>query len=231
MPNGACLTRVAASQVADLIASAFNVQAHHRAEPNPQRAGHVAVSSKTEVTNCQSGFESWLSCSVLVPSPPKGAGPNSVYSRNGPHQQPKNQPNPRRAELRHGAFCGILSAVRLGLQWPSVFSSAEGGAFISGFGLGAAQPGRRAAAQGGGGAANFAQLLGGRGPLGLPEAIGQKGQIGQKIVCCGQLGAASSRQDEPIERRPEEQGIQDAHKKQLRRYGYSLQWPLKPPPF
>jgi hypothetical protein len=197
MPNGACLTRVAASQVADLIASAFNVQAHHRAEPNPQRAGHVAVSSKTEVTNCQSGFESWLSCSVLVPSPPKGAGPNSVYSRNGPHQQPKNQPNPRRAELRHGAFCGILSAVRLGLQWPSVFSSAEGGAFISGFGLGAAQPGRRAAAQGrararGGGGAPappiFAQLLGERGPRGLHTGR-PGGPNGPKI---GLLWAAGS---------------------------------------
>jgi hypothetical protein len=40
----------------------------------------------------------------------------------------------------------------------------------------------------------------------------QKGQIGQKNVRFGQLGAARSRQDELIERRPGEQGTQDAHK-------------------
>jgi hypothetical protein len=59
----------------------------------------------------------------------------------------------------------------------------------------------------------------------------QEGQMGQKMVCFGRLGAARSRQDEPIERRPEEQGTQDTHKKQLRGCGYSLQWPVKPPPF
>jgi hypothetical protein len=39
-----------------------------------------------------------------------------------------------------------------------------------------------------------------------------------------------SRQDESIERRPEEQGTQDAHKTQLRGYGFSLQWPLNEAP-
>jgi hypothetical protein len=59
----------------------------------------------------------------------------------------------------------------------------------------------------------------------------QKGQIGQKMVRFGQLGAARSRQDELIERRPkEQQGTQDAHKKQMRGCGYSLLWQLNPPP-
>jgi hypothetical protein len=40
----------------------------------------------------------------------------------------------------------------------------------------------------------------------------QKGQIGQTMVCFGQLGAARSRQDELIERRPEEQGGELAFK-------------------
>jgi hypothetical protein len=84
-------------------------------------------------------------------------------------QQPKSQPTPRRTELRHGVFPGGLSAVRLGLQLPSIV--AEGGFF-----LGAAQ--RRRGGRRGGNApapANFAQLLGGRGSLGLP----QEGQMGQ----------------------------------------------------
>ena len=65
-------------------------------------------------------------------------------------------------------FPDFLSAVRLGLGYP--LSSAEGGAFR----LGVAQPGaaqRRWGGRRGGNdpaPANFAQLLGGRGPLGLP---------------------------------------------------------------
>jgi hypothetical protein len=60
----------------------------------------------------------------------------------------------------------------------------------------------------------------------------QEGQIGQKWVRFGQLGlgAARSRQDEPIERRPKEQETQDAHENHLRGCGYSLVWPLKPTP-
>jgi hypothetical protein len=54
--------------------------------------------------------------------------------------------------------------------------------------------------------------------------------MGQKLVRFEQLGAARSRQDEPIERRPKEQGTQDAHKGHLRGCGYSLAWPLKPTP-
>jgi hypothetical protein len=61
---------------------------------------------------------------------------------------------------------------------------------------------------GGGGAANLAQLLGERGPLGLPE--GPNGPEVGSLWAAG--GTARSRQDEPIERRPEEQGTQDAEK-------------------
>jgi hypothetical protein len=52
----------------------------------------------------------------------------------------------------------------------------------------------------------------------------------KKWFALGSWRAAISRQDEPIERRPEEQGTQNAHKKQLRRCDYPLQWPLKPSP-
>jgi hypothetical protein len=89
-------------------------------------------------------------------------------------QQPKNQPTPRRTELRHGVISGVLSAVRLGLRLPSIFRRRR--SFFLGFGLGIAQPGRRAARRRGGrrrgnapAPAIFAQLLGVRGPLGLPE--------------------------------------------------------------
>jgi hypothetical protein len=54
----------------------------------------------------------------------------------------------------------------------------------------------------------FAQLLGGRGPLGLPG-----GPNGPKFCSLWAAGdTARSRHDEPIERRPEEQGTQDAGK-------------------
>jgi hypothetical protein len=33
------------------------------------------------------------------------------------NQQPKNQPNPRRTELRHGAFCGFFEC---GASWAAV---------------------------------------------------------------------------------------------------------------
>ena len=36
-------------------------------------------------------------------------------------QQGADQPNPRRTKLRNGTFCGIFSAVRLGLQLLSIF--------------------------------------------------------------------------------------------------------------
>jgi hypothetical protein len=36
-------------------------------------------------------------------------------------QQPKNQPTPRRTELRHGVPSGVSSAMRLGLRLPSIF--------------------------------------------------------------------------------------------------------------
>ena len=57
---------------------------------------------------------------------------------------------------------------------------------LRGFGLGVAQPGRRPS--------NFGQLLGGRGPLGLPE-----GPNGPKMVCFAPLSATRSRQDESKE--------------------------------
>jgi hypothetical protein len=122
-------------------------------------------------------------------------------STSNPAQQPGDQPTTRRTELRHGTFCGILSAVCLGLLLPSIFR----GAFFFGLPgrLGIAQPGRRAAAQGG--------AQGG----GRPHPS-QKGQMAQKNVRFGQLGAARFRRDELIER-PEGQGTQDAghpaHKK------------------
>jgi hypothetical protein len=116
-------------------------------------------------------------------------------------QRGADQPNPRRTEFGHGTFCGIRSTVRLGLQLPSIFRRRR--RFFGGFGLGVAQPGGPSAP------AIFAQLLGGRGPLGrLPG-----GPNGPKFCSLWAAGdTARSRQDEPIERRPEEQGTQDAEK-------------------
>jgi hypothetical protein len=50
---------------------------------------------------------------------------------------------------------------------------------------------------GGGAPANFAHLLGRRGPLGLPVVLG--GPNGPKIVRFGSLRPTRPRQDEPIE--------------------------------
>jgi hypothetical protein len=86
-------------------------------------------------------------------------------------------------------------------------SSAEGGTF---FGLRAGRSPARAPRSGAGGSAG-----GGTPPpqrclrscwAGEGLWACQKGQIGQNMVRFGQLGAARSRQDELIERRPEEQG-------------------------
>jgi hypothetical protein len=123
------------------------------------------------------------------------------------NERPPFQGGHNGRELGHGTFCGFL--VRCVLDCGCPLSSAEGGAFFwaSRAGQGAPAP------------ANFAQLLGERGPL---LWACQKGQIGQKMVRFGQLVAARSRQDGLIERRPEEQGTQDAHKKQMRGCGYSL---------
>jgi hypothetical protein len=82
-------------------------------------------------------------------------------------QRGADQPNPRRTKFGHGTFCGIRSAVRLGLQLPSIFRRRR--RFFGGFGLLPSQ------VSGGGvgvsapsAPAIFAQLVGGRGPLGLP---------------------------------------------------------------
>jgi hypothetical protein len=64
----------------------------------------------------------------------------------------------------------------------------------------------------------FAQLLGGRGPLGLPG--GPNRQKNGSLWAAGGSEISSRHQDELIERRPEEQGTQDAHKKQRRVCGY-----------
>jgi hypothetical protein len=70
-----------------------------------------------------------------------------------------------------------------------------------GFALGTAQPGRRAAGRGGagGGTPPLQQILrscwAGKGLWAC-----QKGQIGQRMVIFGQLGAATSRQDERADR-------------------------------
>jgi hypothetical protein len=88
-----------------------------------------------------------------------------------------------------------------GASWTAdgPLSSAEGGAFR----LGIAQPGaaqrRRGECRGGNDPAPaiFAQLLGGRGPLGLWAY--QEGQMGQKRVCFEALRGTRSRQDESIE--------------------------------
>jgi hypothetical protein len=89
--------------------------------------------------------------------------------------------------------------VRCVLDCGYPLSSAEGGAFRLGVAQPRAPPPRRGGRRGGDdpAPANFAQLLGGRGPLGLPGS--QEGQMGQKMVRFGQLGAARSRQDESIE--------------------------------
>jgi hypothetical protein len=47
-----------------------------------------------------------------------GLAPFAIQPPPFPSQQPKNQPTPRRTELRHGAFPGEFSAVRLGLRCP-----------------------------------------------------------------------------------------------------------------
>jgi hypothetical protein len=90
---------------------------------------------------------------------------------------------------------GSLSAVRLGLQLPSIFR--QGGTFFWASGWaepsqGAAQ--RRRGGRRGGGAPPPQRILcscwAGEGLWAC-----QKGQIGQKMVRFGQLGAARSRQD------------------------------------
>jgi hypothetical protein len=103
-------------------------------------------------------------------------------------QRGADQPIPRRTKFGHGTFCGVRGAVRLGLQLPSIFRRRR--RFFGGFGLGVAQPRCRAAAPGGGAGGSapsapaiFAQLLGGRGPLGLPG-----GPNGPKI-CLFALGS------------------------------------------
>jgi hypothetical protein len=123
-------------------------------------------------------------------------------------------------ELGHGTF---LWGFECGAPWTAVtlYLPPKAELFFGLRGLGVAQPGRAQEGAQGGNApapANFAQLLG----VGEGLWACQKGQIGQKIVRFGQVGAARSRQDELIERRPEEQGTQDAHKKQMRGCGYSL---------
>jgi hypothetical protein len=81
------------------------------------------------------------------------------------------------------------------------------------FGLGFAWARRRRGGGQGGGRPRPSKIcaVAGRERASGPWAC-QKGQIGQNMVRFGQLGAARSRQDELIERRPEEQGTQDAHK-------------------
>jgi hypothetical protein len=94
--------------------------------------------------------------------------------------------------------------------------------------LGAAQ--RRRGGRRGGNApapAIFAQLLGGRGPLGLPE--GPNGPKNGSLWALGSWGQRDLVKDELIERRPEEQGTQDARKKK-RGDAYIRLWQLKPPP-
>jgi hypothetical protein len=81
MPNAACLTRVAASQVADLIAPVR--RGHHIAQPNFQRAGILQLAGKLEVTNWQYSFECGLSCSVLVSTYPMAAVGTGVKRGDG----------------------------------------------------------------------------------------------------------------------------------------------------
>jgi hypothetical protein len=52
----------------------------------------------------------WLNCALYT-----------TKHRHRFFQQPRNQPTPRRTELRHGASSVFLSAVRLGLRLPSIF--------------------------------------------------------------------------------------------------------------
>ena len=139
-------------------------------------------------------------------------------------QRPPYQGGAQRQGIRTWHF---LWNFECGASWTAValYLPPKAELFFGLRGLGVAQPGRRVAAQGG--------AQGGETPPPLQilrsywvgEGLWacQKGQIGQKMVRFGQLGAARSRQDELIERRrPEEQGTQDAHKKQMRGCGYSL---------
>jgi hypothetical protein len=142
----------------------------------------------------------------------------------GPHNNRKNLPTPRRTELRHGAVSGCLSAVRLEARLPSIFRRRR--SFCLGFGLGVAQPGRASRSGAGGAQAGGCPrssgfcAVAGRETASGPGA--RKGQICQKRVRFGQLGTQ--------ERRPEGQGTQDAHKKQMRGWGHLLLLQLKPPP-
>ena len=113
-----------------------------------------------------------------------------------------------------------------GASWTAValYLPPKAELFLGLRGLGVAQPGRRAAAPGGGAGGGTTPPQRFLRSYWVGEALWacQKGKIGQKMVRFGQLGAARSRQDELIERRPEEQGIQDSHKKEMRGCGYSL---------
>ena len=128
-----------------------------------------------------------------------------------PPQQPREQGGPNGRKFGNGSFCGIHSAVRLGLELPSI--SRRRRRFFGGFRLGVAQPGaaqrRRGGAQGGIHPlrpSEFCAVAGRERAFG-PIRRAKWAKIGA-LWAAG--GTARSRQDEPIERRPEEQGTQDA---------------------
>jgi hypothetical protein len=116
MPNGACLTRVAASQVADLVAQVR--RGHHRAQPNSQRAGMSQLAGKLEVTNWQSSFEYRPSCFALVPSYPiaaSGTGDKRGNSRRAwPCRPPRPSPAFRQLALHHHPRTCVVAAASPG---------------------------------------------------------------------------------------------------------------------
>jgi hypothetical protein len=114
-------------------------------------------------------------------------------------QQPPYQGGHNGRKLRHGTFCGILSAVRLGLRLPSIFRRRRS----SFFGLWAGRSPPRAPRSGAGGGAG-----GGTPPpqrflrscwAGEGLWACQEGQMGQKMGCFAGLSGTRSRQDEPKE--------------------------------
>jgi hypothetical protein len=119
--------------------------------------------------------------------------------RRGAQQQPPYQGGHNGRKLRHGTFCGVLSAVRLGLRLPS-YLPPQAELFLGGFGLGVAQPGRSGAgggAQGGGTPPPQRFLRSCWAGEGLWAC--QEGQMGQKMVCFAGLSGTGSRQDESKE--------------------------------
>jgi hypothetical protein len=119
----------------------------------------------------------------------QGQRPRHIFRR-CQQQQPREQGGPSGRKFGNGSFCGIRSAVRYLPPEAETFWGLQAG--LAQVPRSPPPPPPRPAP------AIFAQLLGGRGPLGLPG--GANGPKVGSLWAAG--GTARSRQDEPIERRP-----------------------------